>query len=117
MPPAPLLQRPRFVQPERAASRAQTDLVGSDMSIRIDAIDRAILETLQKQGRISNAELAESVGLSPPPCMRRVRKLEELGVIERYIALVDPAKVGMQIKIFCAGLADQLGRGNAADFR
>jgi Lrp/AsnC family leucine-responsive transcriptional regulator len=70
------------------------------MLIRIDPIDRAILKTLQQEGRIRNSELAERVGLSPPPCLRRVRRLEESGVIERYVALVDPTKVGMQLTIF-----------------
>ncbi|MBR0801034.1 Lrp/AsnC family transcriptional regulator [Bradyrhizobium jicamae] len=69
------------------------------MSIDLDSIDRAILKTLQQNGRIRNNELAERVGLSPPPCLRRVRLLEEAGVIERYVALVDPAKVGMGLAL------------------
>jgi Lrp/AsnC family leucine-responsive transcriptional regulator len=70
------------------------------MLVRIDSIDRAILKTLQREGRISNVELAARVGLSPPLCLRRVRRLEESGVIECYVALVNPAKVGMQITLF-----------------
>jgi Lrp/AsnC family transcriptional regulator, leucine-responsive regulatory protein len=70
------------------------------MPIQLDAIDRAILRTLQRDGRIQNTELADSVGLSPSPCLRRVRLLEEAGIIERYVALLDPAKVGMGLTVF-----------------
>jgi Lrp/AsnC family leucine-responsive transcriptional regulator len=70
------------------------------MSIRIDSIDRAILRALQQNGRIQNSKLARQAGLTPPPCLRRVRRLEESGVIERYAALVDPVKVGMALTIF-----------------
>jgi DNA-binding Lrp family transcriptional regulator len=70
------------------------------MPIELDAIDRAILRILQREGRIQNVELAERVGLSPSPCLRRVRLLEEAGVIERYVALLDPAKVGMELTVF-----------------
>jgi Lrp/AsnC family leucine-responsive transcriptional regulator len=70
------------------------------MPIRLDRIDRAILRTLQREGRVQNVELADRVGLSPSPCLRRVRLLEEAGVIERYVALLDPAKVGMGLTVF-----------------
>lgn len=70
------------------------------MPTEFDAIDRAILRTLQQDGRIQNIDLAERVGLSPSPCLRRVRLLEEAGVIERYVALLDPAKVGMGLTLF-----------------
>lgn len=70
------------------------------MPEQFDSIDRSILRTLQQDGRIQNVELAERVGLSPSPCLRRVRLLEEAGVIERYVALVDPAKVGMGMTLF-----------------
>lgn len=66
----------------------------------LDAIDRSILRTLQQNGRIQNVDLAGQVGLSPSPCLRRVRNLEETGVVERYVALVDPAKVGMGMTLF-----------------
>lgn len=61
----------------------------------LDAIDRRILEILQVQGRLSNQELAERVNLSSSPCLRRVRRLEEAGVIRTYVALLDPAKLGL----------------------
>ena len=70
------------------------------MPSQFDAIDRSILRTLQQDGRIQNVDLAERVGLSPSPCLRRVRLLEEAGVIDRYVALLDPAKVGMGLTLF-----------------
>ena len=70
------------------------------MPIALDEIDRRILKTLQEDGRIQNVELAKKVGLSPSPCLRRVRLLEESGVIERYVALVNPAKIGMGLTVF-----------------
>lgn len=66
----------------------------------IDAIDRRILAELQADGRISNQELSERVGLSPSPCLRRLRRLEAEGVIQRYVALVDPASVGLGVTAF-----------------
>lgn len=68
--------------------------------MQLDSIDLTILRILQQQGRIQNIELADRVGLSPSPCLRRVRLLEEAGVIERYVALVDPMKVGMGLTVF-----------------
>ncbi len=62
--------------------------------MELDEIDRRILRVLQRDGRIQNTELAKKVGLSPSPCLRRVRLLEEAGVIDRYIAVVNPAKIG-----------------------
>jgi Lrp/AsnC family leucine-responsive transcriptional regulator len=61
----------------------------------LDRTDRRILEQLQQDGRMANAELAERISLSPSPCLRRVRALEEAGVIRQYVALVDPARVGL----------------------
>ncbi|QCM14059.1 MULTISPECIES: Lrp/AsnC family transcriptional regulator [Agrobacterium] len=70
------------------------------MAQSLDRIDRAILRILQSDGRLLNTELADRVGLSPSPCLRRVKSLEESGVIDRYVALVDPAKVGMGFSVF-----------------
>ena len=67
---------------------------------KLDEIDYRILRALQKNGRMQNIELAEMVGLSPSPCLRRVRLLEEEGVIERYVALVNAPKVGMSLTVF-----------------
>ncbi|MGD9536564.1 MAG: Lrp/AsnC family transcriptional regulator [Alphaproteobacteria bacterium] len=68
--------------------------------IALDAIDRRILDQLQRNARLSNVELAERVGLSPSPCLRRVRRLEEVGAIRRYVALLDPNLVGLGIVAF-----------------
>ena len=62
--------------------------------VEFDAIDRSILEHLQTDGRLSNVELAARVHLSPSACLRRVKALEEAGVIARYVALLDPRVVG-----------------------
>ncbi len=70
------------------------------MPVILDAIDRRILRVLQRNGRIPNVELAKEVGLSPSPCLRRVRLLEESGIIDRYVAVLDAAKVGMGLTVF-----------------
>jgi Lrp/AsnC family transcriptional regulator, leucine-responsive regulatory protein len=66
----------------------------------MDDTDRAILAVLDQDGRISNAELAERVGLSPSPCLRRVRRLERTGVIRGYRADIDPAAIGRSLRVF-----------------
>jgi Lrp/AsnC family leucine-responsive transcriptional regulator len=66
----------------------------------LDPVDRKILSILQENGRITNVKLASEVGLSPPTVLERVRKLEERGIIEKYVALVDPAKVGLGLCAF-----------------
>ena len=70
------------------------------MPIKIDPIDKRILRALQKDGRLQNVELAKQVGLSPSPCLRRVRRLEEAGVIDRYAALLDASKIGLNLTVF-----------------
>lgn len=67
---------------------------------RLDSIDLAILRELQADGSITNVELARRVGLSAPPCLRRVRALEEAGIIKGYRALVDPAALGLEVVCF-----------------
>jgi DNA-binding Lrp family transcriptional regulator len=66
----------------------------------LDEIDRRILRELQQNGRLQNVELAKRVGLSPSPCLRRVKLLEEAGVIARYVAVVDQAKVDLRLSMF-----------------
>ena len=66
----------------------------------LDAIDRQILENLQNDARMRNVELAEKVGLSPSPCLRRVGNLEETGVIRGYATLVDAEAVGLPVSVF-----------------
>ena len=66
----------------------------------LDTIDRAILNALQNQGRISNAELAELVNLSPSACHRRVQRLEKDGYIKQYVALLNARKIGLPTTVF-----------------
>jgi len=65
--------------------------------MELDRYDRRILELLQRDGRISNQELAERIGLSPSPCLRRVRALEESGLIRGYRAMLDATKLGLSL--------------------
>lgn len=69
--------------------------------VELDAIDMKILRELQDDGRITNVELAERVGISAPPCLRRVRKLEEAGVIRGYRALLNASALGYDLVAFC----------------
>jgi DNA-binding Lrp family transcriptional regulator len=66
----------------------------------LDQIDRRLLAELQDEGRVTNVELAQRVGLTAPPCLRRVRALEEMGVIRGYHAELDSAKLGFAITVF-----------------
>ena len=68
--------------------------------MKIDSTDHAILEALQERARISNVELADRVHLSESACLRRVRALEEAGVIAGYSAMVDPVRVGLPSAVF-----------------
>ena len=70
------------------------------MLARLDAIDRKILSELQDDGRITNVELARRVGISAPPCLRRVRALEEAGYIKGYRALLDEKKLDYEVTVF-----------------
>lgn len=78
------------------------------MAFALDTIDLKILRELQSDGRITNVELAERVGISAPPCLRRVRKLEEAGAIESYHAVINASKLGYDLVAFCmVGLKHQ----------
>lgn len=66
----------------------------------MDTIDRNIVSALQKDGRITNNDLASAVNLSPSPCLRRVKKLEREGIVQKYTAVVDHAKCGWPISVF-----------------
>jgi len=66
----------------------------------LDAIDKKILRTLSRQGRLTNAELAEQVGLSPSPCWTRVKRLEQGGLIKGYAAVLDQAALGLPDTVF-----------------
>jgi DNA-binding Lrp family transcriptional regulator len=74
----------------------------------IDAIDRRILAELQKDGRMTNVELARRAGISAPPCLRRVRRLEEAGINRGYHADTDPQRLGWEVTFFViVGLESQ----------
>ncbi len=68
--------------------------------IKLDKIDRKILKNLQDDGRITNVELAKAAGISAPPCLRRVRALEEAGLIKSYHAKLDPGALGYGVMVF-----------------
>ena len=75
---------------------------------KLDAIDRKILAELQRDGRMTNVELAKRVGISAPPCLRRVRTLEEQGYIRGYHAQVDVRQLGFEVQVFAmVGLQSQ----------
>jgi len=69
-------------------------------NLTLDTLDRKILEALQADGRISVVDLAAKVGLSPSPCLRRVRQLEKAGMISRYVAVLDQRAVGLPVSVF-----------------
>lgn len=78
------------------------------MPLRLDATDRRILRELMADGALTNVALAQRVGLSAPPCLRRVRALEDAGAIEGYTALVDAAALGFELTAFAmVGLHSQ----------
>ncbi|OKL45465.1 Lrp/AsnC family transcriptional regulator [Pseudovibrio exalbescens] len=78
------------------------------MKARLDSIDWQILKELQQDGRITNVELARRVGISAPPCLRRVRALEETGLISGYRTLLDEKQLGYEVTAFAmVGLRNQ----------
>lgn len=76
----------------------------------LDRTDRRILEQLQADGRLSNQELAERVLLSPSPCLRRVRALERSGVIQRYAAVLDPLRIGLELLAYVSVKLEKRGK-------
>ena len=85
--------------------------------VELDAIDRRILAILQENGRLSNQEIAERVNLSPSPCLRRIRRLEEIGVITGYVALLDPQKLGLDLLAYVSVRLEKRGGTHAELFR
>jgi DNA-binding Lrp family transcriptional regulator len=75
---------------------------GTRVSKNLDEIDLKILSEIQADGRITNVELAKRVGISPPPCLRRVRTLEEAGFIQGYRGLLDARKLGFDVTVFAS---------------
>ncbi len=89
--------------------------------VQLDRIDRQILNALQSDGRLSNQQLAEKVALSPSPCLRRVNQLESQGVIDRYVAIVNPAAIGVGLLAYVNVKLEKrptnIGRFAFEDFR
>jgi Lrp/AsnC family leucine-responsive transcriptional regulator len=79
-----------------------------------DRIDQRILATLQADGRLSNVDLAERVGLSPSPCLRRVKQLEDAGMIDGYRAILNRKAVGLSLTVFVEMKVGKHSRDNAA---
>ncbi len=84
--------------------------------MQYDKIDKEILSVLQRQGRITNSDLAKKVNISPPPTLERVKKLEKSGVIKKYVALLDPAKVGVETFTFVEIKLNRHGRDTIKEF-
>lgn len=84
--------------------------------IDLDDFDRRILQALQENGRITNNDLADKIGLSPSPCLRRVRQLEAAGIISGYVALVDPDKIGLSVTAFVRVRLDRQDDRHLATF-
>lgn len=83
-------------------------------TLKLDAIDRKILAALQRNARLTNVELADEIGLSPSPCLRRVRILEEAGVIGGYHASLSRAELGLGLTVF-VGVKAERHHGAAPD--
>ena len=74
--------------------------LSKSISVKLDRIDKNIIRELQINGRMQNNDLAREIGLSPSSCLRRVKLLEESGVIQSYTTIVDPQKIGLQLILF-----------------
>ncbi len=89
---------------------AETGETNRKKRVRLDRIDRRILRDLQDDGRMTNVDLAKRAGISAPPCLRRVRALEEAGLIKGYHATVDAKELGFGVTVFA-----QVGLGSQAE--
>ena len=85
-------------------------------SLTLDKTDLRILSELQLNGRLTNVELAERVALSPSPCLRRLKQLEESGVIRQYVALLDPAKIGLGLQAYVRVVLEKRGNTHVQSF-
>ncbi|MFV3314402.1 Lrp/AsnC family transcriptional regulator [Pseudomonas sp. NY15374] len=85
--------------------------------MKLDNLDRRILAALQRDGRLTNVQLAEEVGLSPSPCLRRVRLLEEAGIIRGYQAQIDRDGVGLGLTVFVGVKVERHTEASSAAFR
>lgn len=84
--------------------------------IKLDRIDRRILSDLQDNGRITNVELAKNAGISAPPCLRRVRNLEEMGLIKGYYTRVDEAALGYPVTVIALIKLNNVGDADMQKF-
>lgn len=84
--------------------------------VQMDRTDRRIVDLLQRDGRLQNNDLAAKVDLSPSPCLRRVRALEEAGVIRHYVAVVDPIKIGLGMLAYVNVKLEKRGQMAAEEF-
>ena len=84
--------------------------------IKLDKTDCQILHYIQSNAKISNTELADKIGLSPSPCLRRVKALENNGVIKRYVGIFDPVLVGLPISVFITVRLRSQGRAALEEF-
>jgi DNA-binding Lrp family transcriptional regulator len=82
----------------------------------LDTTDRRMLALLQEDGRITNQDLSQKVGLSPTPCLRRLKRLEESGVIQGYSAIVDPKAYGLPFSVFVSIRLSQQTQEHIAEF-
>ncbi len=82
----------------------------------MDKTDRKILNILQQNGRITNADLAKAINMSPPPTLERVKKLEKAGIIKKYVALLDPVAVGYDTLTFVEVTLSRHGRDMVQEF-
>jgi Lrp/AsnC family leucine-responsive transcriptional regulator len=84
--------------------------------IQLDGIDRRILIELQREGRLTNQDLADRIGLSPTACLRRTKRLEQVGVLSHYVALVDATLVGLEIIAFTRVSLERQGAAEIDQF-
>lgn len=85
--------------------------------ISLDGFDLKILATLQNEGRLSMVELADQVALSPTACQRRIKRLEEKGIIVRFTALLDPGRLGFEVEVFITVRIERQAKEAADAFR
>lgn len=95
-----MAQKPKKISKRDSQTKGRAQLADSAPPLGLDRIDFNILRYLQNNARMSNTELSDAVGLSPSPCLRRVKALEKSGVIKSYAAIVDPVATGLPISIF-----------------
>lgn len=96
--------------------RNQNPILPEPKQVKLDRIDRKIIADLQRDGRITNVELAKNAGISAPPCLRRVRNLEESGLILSYHARVNASVLGYPMTVFTSVKLKAVGEGELKKF-